>query len=211
MGIAQGQAPAGGPFAGINPPPFQASHYYRPHWATATALTVTLTANRLYRTWFYVPKTTTFSGGWFHNSGAGDSGDKVRIGVYDATGATLLKDFGETTLSGAAALRSVANTVTLPGPAWYQLALVSDTTPALFAIDPLQYFSAAGMVTPSPTAAFGAFSAALAAGSNILNSSPVGDYAAFSYAALPTPITAPTATITMAGGSGQFPAIGLYV
>jgi hypothetical protein len=204
--VARAAGLLGGPFGGAPAPGFQTGKYYAPSAFFWLNNPVTLTANRLYRTWFYVGKTTTFLGGWFYNSGAADNGKKVRIGVWDENG-NLKKDFGETILSAASAVRSAANTVTLP-TGWYQVGLVADTAPALYAMTSFYPFSSAGYATASLTMQFGTFglTANIAPESN----TPIGDYAAFAYAALPDPITPATATIMAATGI-SFPLMGLYL
>lgn len=204
----------GGPFGGVAAPPFLPSKYYWPHYLEPMTAPLTITANRLYRAWMFVGETTTFAGGWFFNSGTGDTGLKLRIGVWDRLGA-LLKDFGETTLNGSAALRAVANSVTI-APGLIQVGLVSDTAPSLRSMRAAGFLSAAGVVSVNPLAnLLGVFSGQAATGGDGQRAMPVGDYAAFTYGALPTPITPATATILASNNAdssaGDFPAFGLYM
>lgn len=197
-----------GSFGGAPPPPFQTSHYYLPHWAVyGIGGSLTLTANRLYRTWFYVDETTTFTGGWCANSGVGDNGVVLRIGVWTRTG-TLKKDFGVVTLTGAAAVNSAANSVALQGPAWYQVGLVSSGTPALYTMRATDTSQTVTAFLPPLTTRFGWFSSLPSNADYKLF--PVGEYAAFTYGALPDPITAATNTIFNTANN-IFPAIGLYL
>jgi hypothetical protein len=196
----------GGPFGGIPAPPFQTGHIYAPHFMSFANDAVTLTANRLYRTWFYVHETTTFLGGWFFNSGAGDNTKKVRIGIWDKRGA-LKKDFGETTLNGSSLIRQAANTVTLPA-GWYQIGLVSDTAPALYAMSSDYVWSNVGHIATPLAMQFGTLS--VAPGASSAANVPDGDYAPFTYGALPDPITAATVTI-LNTATTVFPLMGLYL
>lgn len=204
-----------GIYGGVTPPPYQSGKHYWPKHVMPATGAVTLTANRLYRTWDYVAETTTFAGGWFYNSGAGDNGKKLRIGVWDRAG-VLLKDFGETTLTGAAALRAVANSVTIPGGSLIQIGLVSDTAPAMRGMVSVMTQSSAGTAAPNFLASqLGTFPTTIFSGNGAAASMPIGDYAAFAYAALPTPITTATASLFNDNNVDQtattFPAMGLYV
>lgn len=205
---------ANGIYGGVTPPPFQSGKYYWPQHVIPITGPITITANILYRMWMYVAETTTFSGGWFYNNGTGDNGKKIRIGVWDRSGA-LLKDFGEKTLNASAALRAVANSVTIPGGSLVQVGLVSDTAPVLRGVCSIMFQSAAGTAAPNILAnQLGVFPAALFLSGGASNM-PIGDTASFVYAALPSPITTATASITNSNNtdiSGSlFPAMGLYV
>lgn len=212
MGWTNPPSQGGGPFGGINPPPFQTGKYYWPHYL-AFELAFTLTANRLYRYWFYVPKTTTFLGAWIRNTGTGDTGVVIRTGAWSASGA-LLKDFGVITLGATAVMNTAANSLTVSGPAWIQIGMVSSGTPAIMAAKAVLFASGTGASVPNILAnQLGSFPAGLAGGAtDIAQNTPVGDYAAFSYAAMPDPITVATATVYDAtSGNGNLPMMGLYL
>lgn len=196
-----------GAFYGLRPPSFKAGRLYLPHWLhTDVQIHTTSTANRLFRTYFHVWETTTFLGGWFRNAGASDTGKKVRIGIWTDAG-VLVKDFGETVLGGAAATNLVANSVMLT-PGWYQIGLVSDTTPDFACMAPLSNGTQSVGVPIGLSGCFGNFAAA-AVGGPPGTAQFVGEYAAFTYGALPDPIT--TATASVGGWNNSFPAVGLYL
>jgi len=209
MRIAQKAGLLGGAFGGVKSPPFQTSKFYWPHWLVVDAATMTIAANTLYRCWFYVDATTTFLGGWFANSGTGDSGVVLRIGVWDAAG-NLKKDFGVVTLTGAAATKQAANSVTLT-PGWYQVGLVSSGTPALYTMNTLAFQSNVGLPSNPLAAKLGSFSIPHSA--NAVFNIPLGDSASFTYGALPDPITAASTTIFsyLSATTGTFPQMGLYL
>lgn len=78
--------------------------------ATLSSAAVTLT-NRLFGVPFFVPDVTTIDGLAFENTGAGDNGDKVRLGIYDSSGgypSTLLGETGEIILDATADVRIAA-------------------------------------------------------------------------------------------------------
>lgn len=99
-----------------------------PHWASIQQAVLTTTATRLYFIPFYFPRAgLAYSGLKSRNTGAGDNGDTYRQGVYQAdftTGlpSTLVKDCGEVTLTGAAAMRTLASSWTTPYEGWGFLA-----------------------------------------------------------------------------------------
>lgn len=199
----------GGAFFGRPIPPCIAGKFYWPQHTVPLDTTMTVTAGRLYRTWFVVDRFTTFAGGWTYNSGTGDSGKKLRIGVWDDAG-VLKKDFGEVTLNGSSAVRQAANPVTLT-PGLYQVGIVFDTTPAMYCIQAIEFRTNVGLSYPNPYAAMlGSFAVPVVGQAQ---SNPIGDYASFTYGALPDPITTATATIINFNSAtvGGFPILGLYV
>lgn len=207
---------ANGSFGGAPPPIRMTGKFYTPHHCTADGQTVTISANLIYYVPFYVPATGTYLGCKFFNSGVGDNGKKVRTAVYSesSTGGpgTLQKDFGEVTLTGASAIRTAASTVTLSGPAWYYLALVSDTTPVLYSMSAITSGTVAGQITASPIASqLGMFTPTIPGASDrIADSTPIGETASFTYGAFNSTATTPTATI-FGLNSGTFPYFGLYL
>jgi hypothetical protein len=197
-----------GSFGGVKRPPLVVGNYYAPHWAVWNNAPITLTANRLYRTWVFFDDPNTLAGGWFYNSGAADSGKNVRMGLWDSSG-VLKKDFGAVALTGASALRSLANSVAVV-PGWYQIGLVSDSTPALYGMGGSYLVSGAGNLVPPVTQGFGNITTPLVS-STTSNNWPIGAYAAFTYGAMPDPITAATATIYDAGTATAIPLMGFYL
>ena len=55
-----------------------------------------------------------------------------------------MKDFGEITLSGASALRTLASAVTLPGPAWYWACFECDAQIAMYYMATVSNVSSVG-------------------------------------------------------------------
>lgn len=102
----------------INPPSYADAAYYTSQWGiTALSETMTTSAGRLYYIPFFVWEAHTFEAMAIFNSGAGDNGETLRVGVYDNTGAkgpgALVTDFGQATLTGASAVRELSGTAAL--------------------------------------------------------------------------------------------------
>ena len=202
-----------GPWNGVNPPIFPSGKIYIPPQLITTSLTHTTTATRLYYVPFYVPRTTTFAGAKTYNQGAGDNGETLRIGMYAEAAAggpgALLKDFGEITLTAAAALRTLASSVTVVGARWVYLCLHANSAMAMYSMTPRT--SGAG-TEPSFAAplsfAFGTYN--LNATALYYNSTPACDYVDTAYGALAATAVAPTATLYAAGGA-EMPVFSLYV
>lgn len=166
---------------------------------------------------FFVDRTVTFSGARTWNGGAGDTGETLRLGVYSNNNGlpdVLLKDFGEITLTGATALRTLANAVTLPGPAWYWQCSAYSAASTMRGMTPLATVSSVGFMPVTPINMLTGFKLttipSITAG---LNQS-AGFYVSTAYGALPSTATAPTSELspnTWAGGSEIYPMMGLYV
>jgi len=124
-------------------------NYYFPDRALArtTQTDVTTTATRLYYWPHFISDTQAFAGAACWNSGAGDNGEKCRIGIYSHTSAgptTLLKDFGEITFTGAAAERLLTSSVTVAGPQWVWLCIHHDSATAMYGMGLYAAVTAAG-------------------------------------------------------------------
>lgn len=106
-----------------------APHYitgatYLPPGFSNSGSGITTTVNRCYYVPFVVWEARTFQAVSTYNQGVGDNGKKIRMMVFNDNGAiggpgTLAKDFGEITLTGAAALRTLSSSwATTPGIYW---------------------------------------------------------------------------------------------
>lgn len=203
-----------GSFGGVAPPLFLSGKVYIPHWMFSSGGTATVVANQIMYIPYFVPRTTTFAGAKAYNQGAGDNGKKMRIAVYGEAAAggpgALLKDFGEITLTAASAERTLANSVTLSGPAWVYLACNFDTTPAMFAMRPSFFSSNVGISTGLNFGhQFGSFG--LQVSTTALSNMPGVDYVASAYGAFASTAVTPTATDAIGTGAGDIPVMGLYV
>jgi len=118
----------GGPFNGVKPPNFvTGTRYTSPVAMNDSAGTLTTTATRLYYYQTYIWQARDFASIETENGGAGDNGDTYRVGVYThgTSGPDqLVKDFGEVTLTGAAAKRLLTPgaAMTIGAPGWYWFA-----------------------------------------------------------------------------------------
>lgn len=111
-------------FMGGAPPSYVTNWAYRPQGQYYNqSTTVTTTATRLYYVPFRVWEQHTFSGVKTFNSGAGDTGETWRQGIYSHTTSgpgSLLVDFGQGTLTAASAGRTLSASVSLaPGVYWH--------------------------------------------------------------------------------------------
>jgi len=91
--------------------------------------TFTVTANVYYEIPIYIARVEAFAGVKFRNSGTGNNGDKVKVAMYqeNADGTrTRVKDFGEATLDGSAAIRTLASSWTPSSIGWYFIRIVAD-------------------------------------------------------------------------------------
>lgn len=210
----------GGSYFGITPPILMAGKIRMPpHLPIFDILgSVTLTAARYYFYAVYVDRPTTFAGAKFYNFGAGDNGKKVKVAIYNelSTGGpgTLAKDFGESTLTGAAAIRTLASSWSAQ-PGWYYMALTSDTAPVLSPMSAFNYVTTVGWSPPAnPAGMLGAFHANLLAASGI--QAYAGDYVAGTYANFPeatalVPTTSLYSAAAYSATTGQvFPFFALY-
>lgn len=123
-------------FMGGAPPTYVTNWAYRPQGQLYDqSATVTTTINRLYYVPFRVWEQHTFTAVKTYNSGAGDNTETWRQGIYSHTSAgptTLLGDFGQGTLTAAAAPRTLSASVALaPGIYWH--AFHASTAAAWFA------------------------------------------------------------------------------
>lgn len=203
---------SGGQFNGVVAPIKQASRYFLPShlFVDSVGNTVASTGGRYYFAPYYVDRATTFAGAWTRNAGAGDNGDKIKIAAYNEAAAggpgTLAKDFGEVTLTGAAALRLFASSWAAT-PGWYYLALVTDNAVTMSAMTGGTVVTAAGVVYPQPlNNLLGAQTPNFAAASH--NNATIGEYVGGTYANFPeaTSLTPATTLFTADGMS----IIGLY-
>lgn len=120
-----------GLFAGKNPPHYITGAYYMPIGYTLDAGGYGVIATRVYYFPLAIWEPKTFAGAAIYNTGVGDNGKKIRLMVFNDNGAsggpgTLAKDFGEITLTGAAALRTLSSSWTASagvywGAVWIEL------------------------------------------------------------------------------------------
>jgi hypothetical protein len=201
-----------GQLLGVRGPTKKTGRYFWPAHLSlgGTGYALTVTASRYYIVPFYVDKPTTFAGAWTQNTSAGDTGFKIKIAAYSEAAAggpgAIAKDFGEVTLTAAAALRNFASSWTAPA-GWYWLELTSDSATTLYAY--LASVTSAGNWTPQPSDQIGTLDAPVVGGLGVLT--PIGDYVGGTYANFPeaTSLT-PTNTIRANNASGTFPVFGLY-
>ena len=163
MAVTQGKPSGGGPFFGATPPAYiTGNRYPSPYVYSPDTTTLTTTATRLYYVLTYVWEARSFQGCATHNSGAGDNGDTYRTGIYthSATNGptTLLHQFGEVTLTGAASERLQSSSFSVTTPGFYWLAFHANQAAAMARQRATTYQeSGAGYGPPVWTPAFAGF------------------------------------------------------
>jgi hypothetical protein len=150
----------------------------------------------------YIWESRTFSGAAVFNSGTGDSGDTLRVGLYTHGSTngptTLVKDFGEITLTAAAAERVLSNSVTINEAGWYWLCVHSNQSISLYAGEyPSASVTSAGYLPNDYTSFFGQISG------TSLNPGLMMCQVDTAYGALASTAVAPT------GMANTFPAVWL--
>lgn len=126
---------------GAGPPEYVSDWYYPPQCGAMDPGTTTLTTTntRLYYIPFYVFMSHAFDFMAVYNSGVGDSGDDVRVGIYDHQGGygprNLKNDFGELSFGASAAKveNSSADEVYLTR-GWYWAAIHCNGAADMYAI-----------------------------------------------------------------------------
>jgi len=157
------------------------------------------TSTRLYYMPIYIWEAHTFTGASMFNSGVGDNGDTLRLGLYthSATNGptSLVIDFGEITLTGAAAERVLSSSVSIGSPGWYWIAFHSnqalDVYPGVIAG---QEISNAGRYPIAFQGFFGDFATPGISASQMI----AAWYVDTAYGALASTAVAPTARTTPA-------------
>lgn len=181
-------------FGNQSPPKYLTNVFYLPVGYGGNSNTFVTTATRVH--YFPLPifHAHTFQGASTFNGGAADNGEKIRLMVFnDSDGAigTLAKDFGEITLTGAAAQRNLTSSWAA-SPGMYWGAVWTETAITMYGM--IQ-----SVVNNGPTVAdtFGMKSLMLGYFStlpNVLQDYPLHYYVDTAYGAAPASAVAPTAT-----------------
>jgi len=118
------------------PPKWASGQTIRPDYAILDASAVTTTATRLYYVPMFFPRAESFSGIRTYNQGTGDNGETYRCGIYEESTnggpGSLLQDCGEVTLTGAAAVRTLAQSFSISTPGWHYLAMHFNSDAAMY-------------------------------------------------------------------------------
>lgn len=183
-----------------NPPKYITGCYYLPIGYCEKDAGFAMIANQVYYVPYPIYRTKTFAGASIYNTGAGDNGKKIRLMMFADDGAiggpgTLVKDFGEITLTGAAAIRTLSSSwAATPGIYW--CAVWSDTTPTIMPMAPYAFTSGAGWGSgPMNNNFMGAFTIPSGGGYYVGY-----HYVSSAYGAAPATAVAPTTTFVNATG-----------
>ena len=182
---------------------YMANGLYLPQGYYSIGGSFTTTVNRCYYFPFAVNRPYTFAGAVTGNQGTGDNGEKLRMMVFrdDAAAGgpgTLEKDFGEITLTGAAATRTLTSSwAAVPGLYWG--AIWHETAAAMHGMAPHYSDTAAGTfnamnpvhIIPNLTWAVGVST----------NSLAHALYVDTAYGVAPSSAVTPTATIVISAGT----------
>lgn len=168
---------------------------------------VTTTINRCYYFPWHIDQAHSYPSVICKNNGAGDNGEKVRIMFFKDDAAaggpgTLAKDFGEITLTGAAAYRTLTPaTPWAATPGMYWGAFWCETAADWYGMQPVQLQTAAGYsMGPHMTNMIGVISTApdfLVRLGHVAH----GHYVDTAYGAAPATAVAPTASLVGAPGT----------
>lgn len=197
MGLMVAFPLGSGLYANQNPPHYITGAYYPPAGlVTSNTAIAAVTATRCYYFPFAIWEPHTFTAAMSANGGAADNGKKYRCMIFNDNGATggpgtLAKDFGEVTLTGAGADRTLtSNWAALPGIYWG--AMWFETNPAMLGFIP----SPAGIGGGNGPALYnfiGSFNTPSAMFGNL--SMPTGHYVDTAYGAAPATAVAPNASV----------------
>lgn len=199
-----------GPLNGVAPPKYRTGEFIFPHYAQSSATGVTTTATRKYQTKIWLPGNQSFSGIRFNNTGAGDNGEKFTAALYNESASggagTLVVNFGEVTLTAAAAVRTLSSSFTTAYSGWYYLHNQYDSASAMSGMESATTYSSAGIVSPQPTNA-------MLGSADIIFGTLTGLYAPFQSVDL-TYVSTPPATASSFAGAASVtycPAFNLIV
>jgi len=177
---------------GVNPGDdffgYSASKYYAPSLTSNNAVSAAIDANRVWYVPFYCREAHTFTGISLYQSNAAPTGN-ARLGVYSNSAglpSTLVIDAGAVAFPGSTGIRTAATSIALSARTAYWLAMVADAALTMHVM------TSTADSLPSVTRSMvnlGAFSPSYVA----INGSGGACYAAFTYGALPSTPTAPTA------------------
>ncbi len=99
---------------------------------------VTYSANDLIYIPIFIPRIVTFAGCKTYNSGTGDNGDTYKCALYSegASGGpdSLLKDFGEVTLTASSAIQTLASSYTMTTVGWHFFGIWFNDGSEMFAL-----------------------------------------------------------------------------
>lgn len=181
---------------------------YPPHWATLTnANALATTINRLYYIPYYFESLTAFTGLKLYNNNTGDNGDKCRAGVYQRSPTTflptsLIVDAGEVTFTGAAAIRTLAQSFTPAYVGWHYIAVHFNAAVDMQWISTQEPVSTVGVTTGFPAKnIFGVSTQVLQSYASTFGAY----YVDTAYGALASTAVAPTAIST------QAPSVAPYI
>ena len=184
-------------FGNQDQPKYITNCFYCPDGYLPNNATVPTTATRVYYTPFAVHSSHTFQGVSCFNQSAGDNGELIRMMVFtsiDGAVGTLVKDFGEITLTGASALRTLTSSwAASPGTYWMGHWFNSATD--MYGMLPITVATAVGAVHgPTMSHMIGNFTSNLNAGAGTI---AAAHYVDTTYGAAPGTAVAPTATLSL--------------
>jgi len=204
------------PMWGNKAPKYITGAYYLPVGYAQRDAAITCTATRCSYVPLIIWENRTFSGVSVYNTSAADTGKKIRIMVFRddlSTGGpgTLEKDFGEITLTAAAALRTLSSSwAAVTGVYW--LAFWSDSATNVEGMAPFDFQSIVGYsLSPSISCFVGSLNAPVTGDTGNLHT--FSHYVDTAYGAAPSTAVAPTASyayrVNTTAAVGATPAVWL--
>lgn len=199
-------------FGGLPPKPITGALYTPPGY-TKAGTGVTTTINRCYYIPWVIVRAITFAAAVTENTGTGDNGETYRVMFFNDDAAaggpgSLAKDFGEVTLTGAAAVRTLASSwAATPGMYWG--AVWHSSSAAMVAMAP--YTGGANGFVPPHYGNEHAIGNMVVA--NPANGAVAAHYVDTAYGAAPANAVAPTASLQQPLGvaTGVVPSLYLKV
>ncbi len=182
------------PIWGAPPIKHVTGRYYPSHMIySADGSAVTTTATRLYYTPYLITEIRSYAGFVIRNTGVGDTGERVRMGLYLDRTQALVKAATEVTFAGAAADNVTADAFTPTELGWHWICAHFNSATAIKIAQGVGMIqSAAGFSPPNFSVAQGGV---FAATGDVAQTAPVAAwYVDTTYAALASTMVAATAT-----------------
>lgn len=186
------------PLLGAAAPVHATGRYYPSHLGlTHDATSLTTTATRLYYVPYLITEIRSYAGFVMRNTGAGDSGEKVRMGLYLMRDSSLVKAATEVTFSGAAADNVTSDAFTPTELGWHWICAHFDAASAVKKVFGAGTGISGAGYLPEANIMPSFFGVYNATEDNYQVSIPAAWYVDTTYAALASTMVAPTATTSV--------------
>lgn len=189
-----------GALGGAPAPKHITGRFYPSHLHASDASGLTTTSTRIYYLPYYISEIRSYAGFVMRNAGAGDSGKKVRMGLYTHSAVngptTLVQAATEITFAGAAADNTTANAFIPTYIGWHWIAAQFDVASSVRRSLVHNYQLTA--VGSQPIPAIAPFFGVITVSGDLVSVPISAYYVDTTYAALAATAVAPTATTDIA-------------